>query len=91
MKSVKRFTDWFQGWGHAAGEGDGWGNGSGGSISYAWNMGAAPPRRESRGAGIMNSNSPMHMSSDDGVRTQRIFRCPGCIGHYECSIHGRRL
>lgn len=24
-------------------------------------------------------------------RTERVFLCAGCIGGYECSIHGRRL
>lgn len=29
--------------------------------------------------------------NDNALRTTRVFRCPGCIGGYECSIHGRRL
>lgn len=27
-----------------------------------------------------------------GMRpTDRVFRCPGCVGGFECPVHGRRL
>ncbi len=29
--------------------------------------------------------------TNEYCRTERVFRCAGCVGGYECSIHGRRL
>ncbi len=31
------------------------------------------------------------ITNEEAPRTERIFRCAGCIGGFECSIHGRRL
>ena len=34
---------------------------------------------------------PILFANEADRRTERVFRCAGCIGRYECSIHGRRL
>ena len=34
---------------------------------------------------------PFTVTNDDSRRTERIFRCAGCIGGCECPIHGVRL
>ena len=33
----------------------------------------------------------MLAANDDARRTDRVFLCAGCVGGYECSIHGVRL
>ena len=31
------------------------------------------------------------VADSDGRRTERVFLCAGCVGGFECPIHGRRL
>ena len=31
------------------------------------------------------------VTNEDSRRTERVFLCAGCIGGFECSIHGKRL
>ena len=31
------------------------------------------------------------MTSDEGRRTERVLLCAGCVGGFECPLHGRRL
>ncbi len=74
------------GYGAAAGYGDG--NGYGETAGFS--NGDMAEGQVLVGHESFNSEDGAFIWSD--VRpTERVFRCPGCIGGYECSIHGRRL
>ena len=65
------------------GDGDGAGDGDGCSANNHYHdSGAAYGGRPS---------GPLPMTRDDRRRTERILRCAGCIGGFECPLHGRRL
>ena len=73
------------GWSSGYGYSDGYGDRDGGSA-YIDGNGTA------KGAGYCGFNEAgFAHCGDDPPRTERIFRCAGCIGGFECSIHGRRL
>lgn len=42
------------------------------------------------GAGLQ-WHGALSVTNHSARRTERVFLCPGCIGGFECSIHGRRL
>ncbi len=59
-----------------------WGGGDGHAMG-TWDEGSS-------GINLCDAMT-LPMANEEGRRTERIFRCAGCIGGYECSIHGRRL
>ena len=76
------------------GHGHGWGGGSGGGYGY----GNAGPQGGvdggivgyPSGGGIICADV-LTITNADARRTERIFRCAGCVGGFECPIHGVRL
>lgn len=75
--------DYSRGTGDGAGYGYGYGNGGvGDGDGYGFAEGSAD------GLDGVPVGLPV---TNDIRRTSRVFRCPGCIGGFECSIHGRRL
>ncbi len=76
------------GYGHQMGllDGFGFGYGSGQADGHAWGQSSG---RGSSGGTICFQVLPM--THEEGRRTERVFRCAGCIGGFECSIHGSRL
>ncbi len=107
MRTVPRFAGWlygdFNSWGydddafgtqHGRGYGDGYGIGHGAGHGHVDGQGDGFgfSMSEDHGSGWANSDGEaLPMSADDIQRTERILRCAGCIGEYECPIHGRRL
>ncbi len=75
--------------GSGGGDGHGWGNdtpeGDGDGIGDSNGRGGYSGERYGLGKGILG------MTDDMARRTERVFLCAGCIGAYECPIHGRRL
>ena len=77
--------------------GNGYGNLTGHGIGYAGGH-AYGPRADGgvgeghyiNGSGYIG-NMPFSVTGEDSRRTERVFLCAGCIGGYECSIHGGRL
>ena len=77
------------GYGIADGNGDsgGRGNGTGDGHGHFTVLGSSL-----NGGGVGDGNvQTMPMVNEGAPRTERIFRCAGCVGPYECSIHGRRI
>ncbi len=79
------------GWGGAVwdtrdGEGqcDGWGHDWGGNGNGHGHM-------PEPNIGLLALSIPFPMTNCEVRRTDRILRCAGCIGGFECPIHGRRL
>ncbi len=68
------------------GDGDGHGDGDGEGLILIY--GGGHPFSDVVDADIFG---PLPMGNEEARRTERIFRCAGCVGGYECSIHGRRL
>ncbi len=69
--------------GHAFGAGGGLGDGIGDSYGeemhpYGFGEDFIP-------------DQPLPITNEEARRTERLFRCAGCIGGFECPIHGRRL
>lgn len=74
--------DYLEGEGNGDGDGYGYADGAGEVsvlpfIDGAWSFGE-------RHAWVSTTN-------DDCRRTDRVFRCAGCVGGFECPLHGRRL
>lgn len=78
------------GYGAADGNGDPSGGGSGGGDGHGFFVPSGSSMSGSSGGGD-GGRMVMSMVSEEARRSERVFCCPGCIGHYECSIHGRRL
>lgn len=98
MKPVMRDTDaeWpdFFARGHGCGDGHGtiagWGLGAGYGDAQGLGYGTGlNPRGHGAAFGLFTKSVPV--ISSDARRTQRPFRCAGCIDEFECPIHGRRL
>ncbi len=70
--------------------GDGYGNGlgAGGHMRTGRQLWR---RRRRDGGGFGYGDGVLPMSNEYAARTERLFRCAGCVGGFECSIHGRRL
>ena len=107
MKAIRRATfgwpeaiqgNFEDGWGNA--------NGAGRLSDYNWAGYNPSPTQGGEGTGDgwgagalygvrhggdMSGNYFLLMADSEGRRTERVFRCAGCVGGYECSIHGRRL
>ena len=91
MKATKRSSD-----DGVHGDGWGWGTGDGSCPGTGHAFGKSANYGQGRGSpeGWDNLDfgwHPVPSANEDMRRTERVFRCPGCIGGYECSIHGRKL
>ena len=75
--------------GEGIADGYGWGPCGHGDIDYA--HGTADGNIGNHDGNGFTWRQPLPATNHSARRTERIFRCPGCIGGYECSIHGRRL
>ncbi len=74
------------------GHGDGYENAEGGGNGQGCYLGRGCSCRGAKGGGrAYDHEFWMPITSDDARRTARIFRCAGCVGGFECPIHGRRL
>ncbi len=78
------------------------GVGDGHGTMEGWGLGAGYGDDSGQGWGISHTNNgggavfglflrSVSMTCEDARRTSRIFRCAGCVGGFECPIHGRRL
>ena len=80
--------DWSDGHGH------GHGGGSGGGYSYGDRHGSGGVDGGivgfPSGSGII-FDDVFTTTNEDARRTERVFRCAGCVGGFECPIHGVRL
>ncbi len=66
------------------GFGFGWGQGlldqgGGGGYGFYGGNGSGP------------GNDPLPITNDECRRTDRLLRCAGCVGGFECPVHGTRL
>ncbi len=91
MKTVYRIADGnSHGWGSSADIwvdvwSDTWGGGFG--TGFGSRDGEA-----GKGYGYgYRYNEPVFATNEAARRSSRIFRCAGCVGGFECPVHGRRL
>ncbi len=89
MREIKRWSgDWT---GNGSGH-DGLGSYSGGfSDGFGDSFGGGGFGADGFGYVGLTSNRQVPASNEEARRTDRVFRCAGCIGGFECSIHGKRL
>ena len=93
MKSTYRSGDFglAQAWHNDPFEGVADGHGTSYGSSLGFKFGVANGFGFGGGNGSGPGNDPLHVSNDDARRTDRVFHCAGCVGGFECPIHGRRL
>ncbi len=78
------------GYGHEDDPG-GDGNGHGWSFGDEGGNGNGPGYPDGPSGFPSKYGEALNVTNEESRRTDRIFRCAGCIGGFECSIHGRRL
>ncbi len=87
--------DSYSAWGFKMNDHYGYGEGNGFGFLHRGDLDGSAWRGSSS---ILPSGSSeelmptsMPMTCEDGRRTERVFRCAGCIGGCECPVHGVRL
>ncbi len=75
--------------GEGQADGYGWGWCGAGDIESAYGNGDGNVGHRG-GAGFALA-LVLPVTNHSARRTERLFRCAGCVGGYECSIHGVRL
>ncbi len=78
------------GFGYCVEDGDILNGGNGGGEGYGYGAGVGYGNADGHDT-EMGGEYFLPVSCAEGPRTTRVFLCAGCIGGYECSIHGRRL
>ncbi len=73
------------------GSADGQGIGYWGSGGYENGHGYHDGTFGNHGGNGFTWSMPLPATNHSARRTERVFRCAGCVGGFECPIHGVRL